>query len=111
MSNSLKAMRQDTESKPDAAYAVPRNGVLFSLDMNIAVIHMLGLRLHRAQEEGEVELNDGERVVIGMSATFMGDEVAALIDDALEGHAVDEARLEAILSAGTHPTDGSSAVH
>jgi hypothetical protein len=97
ISASLKSLRREAEAGDPQVFPVAKNAVLFSLDMNIAAIHMLGSKL--ADETAAVELTDAERLLIGMSATFMSEPVARLIDDALEGLAVSDERVRRELSA------------
>lgn len=79
-----------------------RNGMLFSLDMNLASMHMLGLKLMEAEQAGELELSGAERVILGMAGSFMEEPVSRLIDDALEGFAVPDERVVRELEGSGH---------
>ncbi|OBS08041.1 hypothetical protein [Acidihalobacter prosperus] len=91
VSATLKSLRAQLAER-DEGDAL-RNGLLFSLDMNLAAIHLLGIRLMEAESAGEVTLSGAERVVLGMAGSFMAEPVARLIDDALEGFAVPDERV------------------
>lgn len=93
MSASLKALRRETEGVDADALPVARNALLFSLDMNLAAMHMLGLRLMEGVGQGRVEISDSERVIIGMSASFMREPIGRLVQDALDGFAVPDERV------------------
>ncbi len=97
LSNTLENLRQESGEAAPEAFPVMRNGLLFSLDMSLAVIHMVGVKLSQAEQTGGVELEDSERVVVGMAATLMPESVAALVDDALEGLPVSDDRVRSVL--------------
>ncbi|WP_156782585.1 hypothetical protein [Acidihalobacter yilgarnensis] len=98
VSATLKALRgQVAETKEGDAL---RNGLFFSLDLNLAAIHLLGIKLMEAEPVGEVDLSGAERVVLGMAGSFMAEPVAQLIDDALEGFAVPDERVSRELASG-----------
>ena len=105
ISNTIKDLRKRADEAEPEAFPVVKNGVLFSLDMNLAAIHMLGMKLMEAQPTGEVELSPTERILIGMSATFMRDDIAQLVDDALEGYAVSDAKVEEAIAKSQGPGD------
>jgi hypothetical protein len=91
ISGNLKSLRRQAEAADPDACPVAKNAILFSLDMNVAAIHMLGGKL--AEHPQAVELSEAERLIIGMASTFMSEPVARLIDDALEGYAVEDERV------------------
>ncbi|WP_455380465.1 hypothetical protein [Acidihalobacter prosperus] len=100
VSTTLRGMRgRCTETDQ---YEPLRNGLLFSLDMNLAVIHLLGIKLMEAESLGRAELTGSERVVLGMAGSFMSEPVAQLIEDALEGLNVSDERVNQIVSANRH---------
>ncbi|HDP89967.1 MAG TPA: hypothetical protein ENN42_08450 [Thioalkalivibrio sp.] len=107
ISNTLRELRQQADEVDAQSFPIVKNGVMFSLDMNLATIHMLGMKLMDAQPGGEVELSQPERILIGMASTFMRDDIAQLIEDALEGYSVSDARVEDVL-ARTEVQSGDS---
>lgn len=109
MSNSLRDLRREAEREAPESFPVSRNALLFSLDMNLAAMHMAGLKLAEGVEAGEVSLADAERVIIGMSATFMREAIARLVDEALEGQAMPDERVRRAL--GPDAPQGGPAVH
>jgi len=109
ISNTLRELRNQADEAEADRFPIVKNGVMFSLDMNLATIHMLGMKLMDAQPSGEVELSQPERILIGMSATFMRDDIAQLIEDALEGYSISEARIDEVLGRDEAP--GGESVH
>jgi hypothetical protein len=101
ISSSLKSLRREADAADPDACPVAKNAILFSLDMNLAAIHMLGAKL--AEHPVAVELTEAERLIIGMASTFMSEPVARLIDDALEGYPVEDARVQREFSGGDPP--------
>ncbi|APZ44056.1 hypothetical protein [Acidihalobacter ferrooxydans] len=99
VSGVLKNMRGEL-SEQDPERMVLRNGLLFSLDMNLAAIHMLGMKLMEAEATAAVELENAEKVIIGLCGSFMDAPLARLIDDALEGFAVTDERVQGELATG-----------
>ena len=99
MSASLKDLRRETEGLEPESLPVARNALLFSLDMNLAAIHMLGVKLMDGVGAGSVELSDSERIIVGMSASFMSEPVARLLQDALDGFPVPDERVTRELGA------------
>lgn len=97
VSSTIRGLRgQVTEADQ---YDLLRNSLLFSLDMNLAVIHLLGIKLMEAEPVERVELTGSERVVLGMAGSFMSEPVAQLIDDTLEGLSISDEQVDQILSA------------
>lgn len=109
ISNTIKDLRRQADESDPQAFPIVKNAVMFSMDMNLAAIHMLGLKLMEAQPTGEVELSPTERVLIGMAATFMRDDIAQLVEDALEGYPVSDAKVEEVIGKLEGP--GDDAVH
>lgn len=106
VSGFLKQLREDSAKVDAEDFPVVRNGLLFSLDLSVASIHMLGMKLYQAQASGEVQLEESEKVILGMASHFLAEDLAKFIDDALQGYAVDDAAVaEALqkqgMSAGT----------
>jgi hypothetical protein len=93
VSGVLKNMRAEL-AEEDPERMSMRNGLLFSLDMNLAAIHMLGLKLMEAEGAAAVELEASERVIVGLCGSFMDAALARLIDDALEGFPVPDERVQ-----------------
>lgn len=105
ISATLKELRRQAEAAEAERFPLVKNGVLFSMDMNLAAIHMLGLKLMEAQPTGEVDLAAPERIIIGMASTFMREEIAQLIDDALEGFSVTDDKVADVLAKVEGPGD------
>lgn len=99
VSGVLKNLRA-TLSEEDPERLKMRNGLLFSLDMNLAAIHMLGLKLMGSEGSAEVALEASERVIVGLCGSFMEASVSRLIDDALEGFPVPDERVRQELANG-----------
>lgn len=99
VSGVLKDMRSGLAAE-DPERLPQRNGLLFSLDMNLAAIHMLGLKLMEAEAAASVELDAAERVIVGLCGSFMDAGLARLIDDALEGFPVPDERVQRELADG-----------
>jgi len=100
VSTTLKDIRGQV-TKTDQ-YEPLHNGLLFSLDMNLAAIHLLGIKLMEAESLGRAELTGSERVVLGMAGSFMSEPVAQLIEDALEGLSVSDERVNQIVNTNRH---------
>lgn len=99
VSGVLKSMRTELATEDPERLSM-RNGLLFSLDMNLAAIHMLGLKLMEAEGTAAVELEAAERVIVGLCGSFMDAALARLIDDALEGFPVPDERVQRELANG-----------
>lgn len=100
VSDVLKSMRADLAGQ--ALERMPaRNVLLLSLDMNLAAVHMLGLKLMEAEGAAAVGLEASERVIVGLCGSFMDAPLAQLIDDALEGVSVSDERVRSVLEDGS----------
>jgi len=107
ISQTLKDLRRQADEADAQAFPIVKNAVMYSMDMNLAAIHMLGVKLMEAQPTGEVELSPTERVLIGMASTFMRDDIAQLVEDALEGYRVSDEKVEEVLRKVEGPGEGS----
>jgi len=101
MSEALKGLREEVAATEAERFPVNRNSLMVPLDMSLVAIHMLGSKLHEAQPGGVVELEDSERIIVGMSATFMEERVASLVEDALQGEPVPDERVQRELGVPT----------
>ncbi|MEJ2632005.1 MAG: hypothetical protein P8011_00915 [Acidihalobacter sp.] len=98
VSGVLKNMRAEL-AEEESGQLMQRNGLLFSLDMNLAAIHMLGLKLMEADTAARVVLEPAEKVIVGLCGSFMDAPLARLIDDALEGFPVSDERVRRELAS------------
>jgi hypothetical protein len=98
VSGVLKNMRAEL-AEEESGQLMQRNGLLFSLDMNLAAIHMLGLKLMEADAAARVVLEPAEKVIVGLCGSFMDAPLARLIDDALEGFPVSDERVRRELAS------------
>jgi VIT1/CCC1 family predicted Fe2+/Mn2+ transporter len=111
ISSSLQSLRHQLDAADVESLPVAQNALLFSLDMNLAAIHMLGLRLMDGERSGRVDIGDSERVLIGMSGSLMADPIARLIDEALDGQVVTDDRVAGELGSEGPGLDGAKPLH
>lgn len=99
MSAQLKQLRMDADAHEAITFPVMKSGLMFSLDMNLASIHMLGLKLHEAQQQSApVALAPSEKIMVGMCASFMSEAIAGIMDEILEGVDVPEEKVNAVMN-------------
>lgn len=75
-----------------------KNGMLASLDLNLACIHLLGSKLANAVPEKKLMLETNERLIVGFCTDFLDERIANIINSALQGNPINDEEIKARLT-------------